>query len=316
MPNQRRVTRRLGLKVLLAAAVTVPLSGAAISVASAPSVPAATLRAGRATPSAPPRRAPRLDVMTFNLRYASTAEPNSWADRRPVMRELLRRAHPQVIGTQEGLYQQLRDIDADLGPYYVWIGTGREGGSRDESTAIYYDIRRLAPVEHYTFWLSDTPELVGSNTWNAAFPRIVTWVRFRDLADGGREFYVANTHFDHRSQYARERSATLLTQRVAEFDPALPVVVTGDFNAVAHKNPPYDTLVGSGLVDTWDAAEHRSPLYATFHGYKGLVPDGDRIDWILTTPGVTTHQATINTFSTHGQFPSDHLPVQASLSLR
>ncbi|MFF7986850.1 endonuclease/exonuclease/phosphatase family protein [Streptomyces sp. NPDC007901] len=316
MPNQRRVTRRLGLKVLLAAAVTVPLSSAAISVSSASSTPSATLRSGRSTPSAPPRRAPRLDVMTFNLRYASSAEPNSWSDRRPVMRELLRRANPQVIGTQEGLYQQLRDIDTDLGPHYDWIGTGREGGSRDESTAIYYDIRRLAPVEHYTFWLSDTPEVIRSNTWNAAFPRIVTWVRFRDLADGGREFYVANTHFDQRSQYARERSATLLAQRIGEFDPALPVVVTGDFNAAAHKNPAYDTLVDSGLVDTWDAAERRGPLYATFHGYQRLKPDGDRIDWILTSPGVTTHQATIDTFSMHGQFPSDHLPVQVSLSLR
>ena len=311
MPNQRRVTRRLGLQVLLAAAVTVPLSSAAISTSSA------TPRTRRPTTlAAPSRPAPRLDVMTFNLRYASSAEPDSWADRRPVMRELLRRARPHVIGTQEGLYQQLLDIETGLGPHYDWIGTGREGGSRDESTAVYYDTRRLAPVEHYTFWLSDTPEVIRSNTWGAAFPRIVTWVRFRDLAEGGGEFYVANTHFDQKSQYARERSATLLVKRIAEFDRRLPVVVTGDFNAYAHKNPAYDTLVGSGLVDTWDAAEHRGPQYATFHGYHRLKPDGDRIDWILTSPGVTTHRATMDTFSMHGQFPSDHLPVQVSLSLR
>ncbi|MEV7028953.1 endonuclease/exonuclease/phosphatase family protein [Streptomyces sp. NPDC093272] len=314
MPHQRRVTRRLGLQILLAAAVTVPLSSAAISASSASSGP--SRRSGRTTPSGPPRRAPRLDVMTFNLRYASTAEPHSWAERRPVMRELLLRANPQVIGTQEGLYQQLRDIEADLGPHYDWIGTGREGGSRDESTAIYYDVRRLAPVEHYTFWLSDTPEVIGSNTWNAAFPRIVTWVRFRDLADGGREFYVANTHFDQKSQEARERSAALLSRRIAEFDPALPVVVTGDFNAAAHGNRAYDTLVGSGLVDTWDAAERRGTPYGTFHGYRRLRQDGDRIDWILTSPGVTTHEAVMDTFSRQGRFPSDHLPVQVSLSLR
>ena len=308
MPNHRRVTRRLGLKAALAAAVTVPLSSAAISASSASVAPA--------PPSSPEaHRAPRLEVMTFNLRFASTKEPNSWSDRRPVMRELLRRAHPHVIGTQEGLYQQLRDIDSDLGPSYDWIGTGREGGSRDESTAIFYDTRRLAPVEHYTFWLSDTPEVIRSNTWGAAFPRIVTWVRFRDLADGGREFYVLNTHFDHASQYARERSASLLVQRIAQLDRSLPAVVTGDFNAAAHGNPVYDTLVGSGLLDTWDAAAHRSAPYGTFHGYKGLTPNGDRIDWILTTPWVTTHRASVDTFSADGQFPSDHLPVQASLSL-
>ncbi|MEV6948225.1 endonuclease/exonuclease/phosphatase family protein [Streptomyces sp. NPDC051172] len=306
MPNHRRVTRRLGLKAALAAAVTVPLSSAAISASSASPAP---------SPSTQTHRAPRLEVMTFNLRFASTKEPNSWSDRRPVMHELLRRAHPHAIGTQEGLYQQLRDIDSDLGPSYDWIGTGREGGSRDESTAIFYDNRRLDPVEHYTFWLSDTPETIRSNTWGAAFPRIVTWVRFRDLADAGRQFYVLNTHFDHASQYARERSATLLTQRIAQLDRSLPAVVTGDFNAAAHWNPVYDTLVGSGLLDTWDAAAHRSAAYGTFHGYKGLRPNGDRIDWILTTPWVTTHRASVDTFSAGGRFPSDHLPVQASLSL-
>ena len=126
--------------------------------------------------------------MTFNLRFASTTEPNSWAARRPVMRELLRREAPDVIGTQEGLYQQLLDIRADLGPHHDWIGTGREGGSHDEAVAVFYDTRRLAPTEHDTFWLSDTPRVIGSNTWGGRLPRIVTWVRFSDLHDGEREF--------------------------------------------------------------------------------------------------------------------------------
>ncbi|MHC3467896.1 endonuclease/exonuclease/phosphatase family protein [Streptomyces sp. 7R007] len=319
MPNHSRVTRRLGLRALLAAAVTVPLSSAAVSASSASS---ASSTASASVPAPRVRRAPllahqapALQVMTFNLRFASTAEPNSWSDRRPVMRALLRRARPQVVGTQEGLYQQLRDIESDLGAHYDWIGTGREGGSRDESTAVYYDNRRLSPVEHYTYWLSDTPETIASNTWGAAFPRVVTWIRFRDLADGGREFYVCNTHFDHASQYARERSADLMTRRTAGLRPSLPVVVTGDFNVPAHQNPVYDQMLATGLVDTWDAAAERGPLYGTFHGYHGLKQDGERIDWILATPGVTVHRAAVDTFSAHGQFPSDHLPVQAWLSL-
>ncbi|WP_370743318.1 endonuclease/exonuclease/phosphatase family protein [Streptomyces sp. LUP47B] len=286
----------MGLRTAMAAAVTVPLMG--------------TLPASAAKPS---NR--RLDVMTFNLRFAGTTEPNSWTARRPVMRRLLRREAPTLMGTQEGLYQQLRDIHADLGPHYDWIGTGREGGSHDESTAIFYDTRRLAPLEHDTYWLSDTPRVIGSNTWGGALPRIVTWVRFRDRAVGGREFHVLNTHFDHVGQYARERSAEFLAQKIAEFDPSSPVVVTGDFNAAAHDNPAYDILLATGLVDTWDAAAERGKQYATFHGYKPLTPDGDRIDWILTSPGTTVHRASINTFEMNGQFPSDHLPVQATVTL-
>ncbi|MFI7415044.1 endonuclease/exonuclease/phosphatase family protein [Streptomyces sp. NPDC049627] len=301
MPNHSRVTRRLGLKAALATAVTAPLSSTAL--------PTSAASAGER----PSRR--HLQVMSFNLRFASTTEPNSWAVRRPVMRELLRREAPHVIGTQEGVFAQLLDIDSDLGPRYDWVGTGRLHGSRDESMAVFYDSRRLRPTEYDHFWLSDTPGVIGSNTWGAAFPRMVTWVRFRDLADGGGEFYVLNTHFDHVSRRARELSALLIADRIAGFDRSLPVVVTGDFNVAAHEDTAYDTLLGAGLVDTWDTARERSALYATFHGYKPLTPNGDRIDWILTTPGVTTHRATINTFSDGGQFPSDHLPVQASLSL-
>ncbi|MDH6622946.1 endonuclease/exonuclease/phosphatase family metal-dependent hydrolase [Streptomyces sp. LBL] len=296
MGSTTRMTRRMGLRTVMAAALSIPLFGA---------VPASAAKA----------RNRRLDVMTFNLRFASTTEPNSWAVRRPVMRALLHREAPDVIGTQEGLYQQLRDIHTDLGPHYDWIGTGREGGSHDESTAIFYDTRRLAPAEHDTFWLSDTPRVIGSNTWGASLPRIATWARFRDLRDGGRELYVLNTHFDHLSQYARVRAASLVGARIAGLDRSLPFVVTGDFNAAAHRNEAYDTLLGAGLVDTWDTAAERGKLYGTFHGYRPLTPDGDRIDWILTTPGVTAHRASINTFERDGQFPSDHLPVQASLTL-
>jgi endonuclease/exonuclease/phosphatase family metal-dependent hydrolase len=102
-----------------------------------------------------------------------------------------------------------------------------------------------------------------------------------------------------------------------EFDPPLPVIATGDFNEPAGLGQTvFDRLVTDGpLADTWEEAESRSPLYATFHGYQPLVPDGNRIDWILTSPDVTTRVVFINTYESKGQFPSDHLPVQAVLRL-
>jgi endonuclease/exonuclease/phosphatase family metal-dependent hydrolase len=56
-----------------------------------------------------------LHVMSFNVRYATGRTPNSWAQRRPAMRDLLTAERPDLIGTQEGLAPQLRDIEADLG---------------------------------------------------------------------------------------------------------------------------------------------------------------------------------------------------------
>lgn len=297
-------TRRAGLRTMLAALAAVPLLGTAGA--------SAARHESRARGKVRPAPVPPLEVMTFNLRFASAVEPNSWADRRPVMRALLRRAAPHVIGTQEGEPPQLQDIEDDLGPHYDRIGTGRGGGD-EESMAVFYDTRRLAPVEYAHFWLSDTPEVRGSNTWGANYPRMVTWVRFRDLR-ARREFYVLNTHLDNASQYARERSADLIAARLDRFDRSLPLLLTGDFNVVAHANPVYDTLLAAGLVDTWDTARARGEAYATFHGYKGLTAGGDRIDWILATPGFRVHREWTDPFSVNGQYPSDHLPVQASLS--
>ena len=262
-------------------------------------------------------RSDELRVMSFNLRFASDTPPNSWPERRPVMRRLLRQERPQLLGTQEGLYQQLRDIQADLPRSYDSIGEGRDGGSAGEAMQIFYDTRRLHPLEYRHYWLSDTPNVIGSKTWGGCCPRMVTWIRFLDRVTG-KQFYAVNTHFEAFDALARQLSAQLLLQRAGEeFDPALPVIVTGDFNEPARVGGTvYDLLVTNGpFLDTWEQAERRSALFATFHGYQPLVPDGDRIDWILTTPGATTSRAEIITFSQRGQFPSDHLPVQADVAL-
>jgi len=258
-----------------------------------------------------------LLVMSFNLRRGAAyarllrGSADSWAARRPVMAELLRREEPTVLGTQEGLYGQLKDLHRDLPDWYDWIGEGRSGGSRGEFMAIFYDVRRLEPLEFDHFWLSDTPSVVASKSWGNNVVRMVTWVRFADRRTG-KEFVAVNTHLDHRSEQARQRGAALLRDRVNDF--GVPVVLTGDFNSPAGSMS-YDILVsGAGLVDTWLAATERTPLYATFHGYKPLVPDGIRIDWILVRD-VSVRSAGINTFTLDGRFPSDHLPVQAVIAL-
>jgi endonuclease/exonuclease/phosphatase family metal-dependent hydrolase len=255
--------------------------------------------------------------MSFNLRYASDTPPNSWPERRPVMKELLRAEKPHLLGTQEGLYQQLRDIQVDLPAHYDSIGLGREGGSRGEAMQIFFDTRRLDPLEYDHYWLSDTPDVVGSKTWGGCCPRMVTWIRFLDKRTGD-QFYALNTHFEAFDAVARQKSAQLVLAKLAEqFDPALPVIATGDFNEPAITGRTvYDLLVTNGpFVDSWVEATWRSRLYATFHGYRPLTPDGERIDWILTSPSVRTKRASINTFSRDGQFPSDHLPVQARVVL-
>lgn len=281
-----------------------------------PSFPRALLFGGLLLIGLTGRAADPLVVMTYNLRYASAQPPNAWLDRRPLMRDCIRGLLPDLIGTQEGVYSQLKELAADL-PEYEWLGLGRDGGSRGEFMAIYYKRARFEPLEYDHFWLSDTPDVVGSTTWGNSNRRMVTWIRFKDRTTN-QEFYLLNTHFDHQIQGAREKSAKLIRERVAKLNPALPIILTGDFNATAGDNPAYDVLVGDGyFTDTWKTAAERKgdPTLNTFNGFKPAVHDSQRIDWILTHGAVETATIQIIDFARDGQYPSDHFPLVAWLRL-
>ncbi len=229
------------------------------------------------------------------------------------MRECIRQVHPDLLGTQEGVYEQLKDIASDL-PEYRWIGLGREGGSHGEFMAVFYRPDRLEPLEYDHFWLSDTPEVIGSTTWGNQNRRMVTWVRFRDKTTD-RQFYFINTHLDHAVQLAREKAAALIRERVAALHTDLPIILSGDFNAAARANKAYDILVNDeGFRDTWETAnEHRGEVVGTFNGYRPAVPNGPRIDWILTRGPIKTDAIQIMTWNKNGETPSDHFPVVAWL---
>lgn len=269
--------------------------------------------AGRAE-SGEPEPGDTLTVMTYNLRFASATPPNAWPQRRPLMREVITQISPDVFGTQEGLYGQLQDLATDL-PDYNWIGVGRDDGRRKgEFMAIFYRRTRLEPLSTNYFWLSDTPEVPGSTTWGNENRRMVTAVKFRDLQTR-RIFNFWDTHFDHQVQLAREKSAALIRKRISALPSSVPLLLVGDFNAVAGQNRAYHALVDDGfLVDTWKLAKQRGGEDVdTFNGFKGIVREGHRIDWILARGEIVVDREEIVTFSKEGQFPSDHFPLVAKL---
>jgi endonuclease/exonuclease/phosphatase family metal-dependent hydrolase len=258
-----------------------------------------------------------LKVMTYNIRYAAK-DAHPWTKRRPVTAAMINATKPDLIGTQEGLFHQIKEMAFDL-PAYDWIGLGRDGGSRGELMAIFYRKERFEPLEYDHFWLSDTPEVMGSSTWGNQNIRMVTWVKFLDRLTN-QQFYFWNTHFDHVSQNAREEAAKLIVRRVNALNTKLPIILTGDFNAPAKANKVYDILTAEGFggdfTDTWfSAAKRIGDDFSTFHGYKAPTPNGAHIDWILTR-GAVADETSVVTFEQEGQRPSDHFPVMATLRLK
>lgn len=257
-----------------------------------------------------------LQLMSYNLRYASDQPPHAWPDRKPIMVRLIENESPDIMGTQEGRFQQLQDLAVKL-PEYAWVGLGREGGSRGEFCAIFYRSDRFELMEFDHFWLSDTPETIASITWGHRHHRMATWARFRE-SQSGQELIVLNTHFDHRMAEARHKSALLIRDRLKQFPSDLPVVVMGDFNCLAETSIPFQVLTTeTGLVDSWLSADQRSPAQApnTFSGYEPPVWEGERIDWILVSESLAVSSATIVTYEEDGAYPSDHFPVTATIRL-
>lgn len=311
IPGGAGVSRR----TMLTAAGAVGALGVSAALAS----PAVARTAPGGRPVVGPARGDLLHAMSFNVRYdrvgqTQPGQPDYWPERAPLATAFLQLEQPTVLGVQEVLFHQLPAIEAGLGKHYRMVGFGRDGGAGGEYSGIFYDARRLTVKWWDQFWLSDTPDLIGSATWGNTVTRIVTWAEFHDEATG-RDFVHINSHFDHQAENARVRSAQVVRDQVAEA--GLPVVFTADCNAAAEASAPYDVLVTEGgLQDTWLAADRQlTPYVGTFPNYGTPNPEGTRIDWILATPGVEVRSAAINTWTRDGRYPSDHTPVQALLRI-
>lgn len=266
-----------------------------------------------------------LKLMTYNLKFASPAFEPPWEERREMQIDLIRQYDPDIIGTQEGLKEQI-DFLMDHLPEYIVVGEGRKGGDDDEHMAIFIKKDRFRLREMQSFQLSETPDIIGSGP--DVNPRMVTWVRlavinrpidgepgpypqdYRGHWDNTQEFYVFNTHFfnGRKDTLARLNASKLILERINKLDPFgawtpdRPLFLMGDFNC-RPGSPPYSTLVGkkdssntNKLMDS--STEHND------------------IDWILYKgPATVLHYEEVE-YNVNGIYPSDHKPIYVEFEIK
>ncbi len=196
--------------------------------------------------------------------------------------------HAGTLGFQKDyLQEQLPDFEA--------IGVGRVDGREDgEMMAVFYRKSRFEKISEGHFWLSETPDQIGSKSWDSSLPRMVTWVTLRDRDQpDGKPVAFLNTHFDHRGSLARLESAKLLRQMIHEQFANMSIIVTGDFNT-EESSPPYNKLFAqlseadgkvpaghSPVIDSFRAAHpQKTDHEGTFSGFNSAITTGPRIDWI------------------------------------
>jgi endonuclease/exonuclease/phosphatase family metal-dependent hydrolase len=260
-------------------------------------------------------------IQSFNIRYGTASDgDNAWQNRRFQVRLAIRHTDPDLIGLQECLDFQADDLDEAFREYEL-VGVGRDDGERaGEMCAVMVRRSRFEILNQGHVWLSESPTEPGVRGWDAACPRMLTWVLLHDRYCDPDTFIFANTHFDHVGETARRESARLVLHTLRDVANGRPVILTGDFNATAGESEPWDVLVYGGekaglkLIDTWQAADRREDLEddGTFHGFDGK-PDTGRIDWILVTDDWRIEWAWIDRKQVGGRWPSDHFPVGTRL---
>jgi endonuclease/exonuclease/phosphatase family metal-dependent hydrolase len=255
-----------------------------------------------------------FNIMTYNIRMNTPADGvNAWPYRKDKVVGLIRFHRADVLGVQEALPEQMKDLKASL-PEFESYGVGRDDGKEaGESTAIFFRKSRFQRLDGGTFWLSETPGKPGLG-WDAKHNRTCTWLKFKDRATG-RSFYHFNTHLDNVGKAAREESAKLLLQFMARTNKDnLPLVLTGDFNATK-ETPPIQKL-RTVLCDSRDKSlsEPYGPR-GTTDGFQ--VKEKVRvIDYIFINQKVAVARHGVLSDSFGLFYPSDHLPVLAEVRLQ
>ena len=267
-----------------------------------------------------------ISMMTYNLKFASTTYKPLWEDRREMQVEMIRKYNPDVIGTQEGLKEQI-DYLAEQLPEYVVVGEGRQGGDDDEHMAIFYKRDKFRLRELNSYALSKTPEIIGSGP--AVNPRMMTWVRlayinkpekgkdsgyasdYRGHWENNQEFYVFNTHYFNggKAQLARLNASKLIVEQIkplnrfGKWEGERPQFLMGDFNCHPGSDP-HKVLIGDGDKNNPDL-------------FIDTNVDGDsrEIDWILYKGGVQPTKYEEVNYNVKGVYPSDHKPIYVEFSI-
>jgi len=255
-----------------------------------------------------------FNIATYNLRYNNPGDgPNAWPARKEMLKALIRYHEFDIVGTQEGLADQIDDL-AQMAEF-DHVGIGRDDGTRaGEHSAIFFRTSRFALLDKGDFWLSETPER-PSFGWDArCCHRLASWARLRDRSTQ-REFVVFSVHFDHEGEVARRESAGLVLRKIAEISRGAPAICVGDFNST-----PETVQIQAMSKAMRDAARvSKAPAYGpagTYNAFRLDAAMNDRIDYIFVDPRVEVLKYAVLSDSLERRYPSDHHPVVARVELR
>jgi len=256
-----------------------------------------------------------MRIATCNIRcYPAQDGPNHWELRKEYALNLIRSLHADIVCFQE-LWRPQCDFAQKALPEYASFGLADEQQTDRPMNALFWRRDAFDLVSSGGYWLSETPHISGSKSWDSACVRLANWLRLKER-DSGREFRVVNTHLDHVGQVARENQARLICEDAVAYPEDYPQLLTGDMNCDA-TNAAIAAFVDAGWRDTYAAIHGPADPGHTYHAFEGTAYAGDigKMDWIFSRGELKVESAAIIDESRAGRFPSDHYFVVADIEI-
>jgi endonuclease/exonuclease/phosphatase family metal-dependent hydrolase len=261
-----------------------------------------------------------IKILTCNIRLPlpeDEAAGNGWSARREFCADVIVKQQADLVCLQECREVQLAYL---LGKMSGWqaVGLRHPDIGFDRVNPILFPQSRFVLTTSGGFWLSQTPHIEGSKSWDSARGRFVNWAQLVDRRAGG-ELRLWNTHLDHIGDTARERQASLIVEASRALPASLSQLLAGDFNAGA-EHAAIKAVKAGGWIDTYAAVHGEADPGFTAHRFLGpayadQAKRSRKIDWIFCRRGAKTLASEIIRDEQDGRFPSDHYFVSATVLL-
>lgn len=263
-------------------------------------------------------------VLSCNIRVAlpeDEAKGVGWPQRKPICIEVIKKQKPHIICLQEVLKVQAEDLKKAFPKFQLLGFDGPEMDAHSEGyhgiakNPIMYDTSRYELMNAGGYWLSETPLVAGSKSWDTARARHANWVRLKDKTSG-KEFRVVNLHLDHVSGKAKIEGAKLVVDESAQYQPHFPQILTGDFNT-RFDSEVFKAVRAGGWKESYETVHGEGEAGHTGHEFRGVnyekASSKGRIDYIWYRGGVKPTAAAIIKDAVGGKYPSDHFFLGAEL---
>ena len=235
----------------------------------------------------------------------------NWENRREFLSEVILKRKPDIICCQEVSWEQRKYMQSKLGEEcFGAYGLECCSSFRHPVNTIFFDKRQFELVTAGGYWLSKTPHIFGSKSWDNV-PRVANYVVLRGTNGC---FRVLNMHLAPGPSIIRENEVKVILDECTAWSD-MPQIITGDTNA-KRSHLAMKSFFEAGWRDSFYEATGIEEPGITHHNFEGEAFKGNvggKLDWILINESFEATNAEIIKDHKGDIYPSDHFPISADL---